>query len=187
MPVHLLKPLLLPLLILVAVNLVAVAWRALPQDDSGGAQDGSWQTLDSSVRSLDVRARLLNGHWGQPASNPEEELDQDGNPVNAGEAPEPTVEETIEALSNHIQRQLQGIIHRGDWVLLFAQPESSIDASDTVSDTLKLPLELRSGDILPDTPWHIGQIWADRIQLLQDGNDPLIVPLYPIAESVTES
>ena len=174
MPVHLLKPLLLPLLILVVVNLAATAWRAIPQGSNNATQDTDWQTLELTAGSPDVRRGLLaGGQWGvvdnSASSAGEEGIDSDDS----------SPEATAQALSKHIQRQLQGIIHRGDWVLLFAQPGEA-------SDSPALPLELRSGDDLPDTPWLIGQIWADRIQLLQNGHDPLVVPLYPIAESVTE-
>lgn len=175
MPIQMLKPLLLPLLILVAVNLVAFAWRAIPQDKGSARQDSDWQTLQPLPGRPDVRDSLLaGGHWGRPADNPAQRGEGE-----KGDRADGSPEATAEVLGKHIQRQLQGIIRRGDWVLLFAQPA-------TDSDSLPLPLELRSGDDLPDTPWQIGQIWADRIQLVQQGHEALIVPLYPVAESVTE-
>lgn len=193
MPLHLFKPMLLPLALLIVVNLIAFAWRAIPPADKARNSDSSWQSLQSAAAKPDVRELLLAGHqWGE-------------RPVSAAgansQAPDAdTPEATITALNQHIQSQLQGIIRRGDWVLLFANPDSSeksIESTAAASDNTEeqsasnakltgLPLELRSGDPLPDTPWHIGTIWPDRIQLLQSGHDPLIVPLYPLAEPDSE-
>lgn len=186
MPVHLLKPLLLPLLILVVVNLAAIAWRAIPQGSDNAVQEADWQTLELPMGSPDVRQGLLvGGQWGLPIIDDEEQSA-------AADSDIETEEDAVigvEALGRNIQRQLQGIIHRGEWILLFAQSEPALAAeTNTSAENTILPLliELRSGDSLPDTPWYIGEVWADRIQLVQEGHDPLIVPLYPIAESVTE-
>lgn len=176
LPTHTLKSLVVPLLVLVGVNLIAVAWRAIPQHTEPASLDASWEALEPQVAGADVRHRLLQGgQWGQPVENP---ADRDAAAAAADSAAD-SPEATVQALSRHIQRQLQGIVRRGDWVLLFAQPAGA-------DESPPLPLELRSGDALPDTPWQIGQIWADRVQLLQPGHESLIVPLYPIAESVTE-
>lgn len=182
---HLLKSLLLPLLILLGVNLLAFVWRAIPQDSDENTPDSSWQAIDAPAISPDVRGSLLaGGHWGQPVASASGQDEGQGAINNEADTPEATVK----VLNKHIQRQLQGIVRRGDWVLLFAQTGAGEGEGGSASEAspLPLPLELRSGDLLPDTPWYVGQIWADRIQLLQEGHDPLIVPLYPIAEAVTE-
>lgn len=194
MPLHLLKPLLLPLTLLLAANLLAFAWRAIPPADKThkGDNDSSWQSLQTASAAPDVRELLLAGsHWGKRPDS----TDDTNSPASNADTPEAT----IAALNQHIQAQLQGIIRRGDWVLLFANPNRSenIESTAAATDNTKeqsasdaelpsLPLELRSGDQLPDTPWHIGTIWPDRIQLLQSGHEPLIVPLYPLAEPSPE-
>ncbi|MGN5519555.1 hypothetical protein VF673_11835 [Halopseudomonas sp. Lyrl_26] len=177
LPIDRLKSLVVPLLVLVGVNLVAVAWRAIPPQNELVAQDASWEALEPLAAGADVRHQLLQGgQWGQPVEKP---ADQDAAADAESKGAAGSSEAAVQALSKHIQRQLQGIIRRGGWVLLFAQPTET-------DGNPPLPLELRSGDVLPDTPWQIGQIWADRVQLVQQGHDPLIVPLYPVAESVTE-
>lgn len=182
MPPHLLKSILLPLIIFVAAHLLAFAWRALPPASKNTGSDTRWQSLQPSAATPDVRNSLLAGnHWG------ERQIPENAETAQTADTPEATVA----ALSQHIQRQLQGIIRRGDWVLLFVNPQApapvAADAKDQAATPPALPLELRSGDRLPDTAWHIGHIWPDRIQLLQDGHEPLIVPLYPLAASVPES
>lgn len=187
MPLQLLRPLLLPLAILLGANLLAFAWRAIEPSSQERSSDSSWQSLQAAQAQPDVRAVLLAGkHWGEPQSVAERGVET--------QSVTDTPDNSVSALSQHIQRQLQGIIRRGDWVLLFANPASSTNAEPAPQKTTKgqpasqpepapalAPLELRSGDQLPDTPWHIGDIWPDRIQLLQSGHEPLIVPLYPLA------
>lgn len=182
MPLHLLKPMLLPLALLIAANLVAFAWRAIPPSENTGTSDSNWQSLQSTSVKPDVRELLLlGGHWGEP--------EQSSNEKNNQTLEKDTPEATVAALSLHIQRQLQGIVYRAGWVLLFANPGAeavaNTDQPEEQSDNPRpasLPLELRSGDQLPDTPWRIGDIWPDRIELLQSEHEPLIVPLYPLAE-----
>lgn len=192
MPLHMFKPMLLPLALLITVNLIAFALRAIPPADKAHNGDSSWQSLQATSVKPDVRELLLAGHhWGE---RPVSAVGANSQALGTG-----TPEAAITALSQHIQGQLQGIIRRGGWVLLFANPNSSESTESTAapSDNTEeqsasnakltgLPLELRSGDQLLDTPWHIGTIWPDRIQLLQSGHDPLIVPLYPLAESSSE-
>lgn len=182
MPLHLLKPMLLPLALLIAANLAAFAWRAMPPSEKTSASESNWQSLQSGSVKPDVRELLLLGnHWGKPALSSNEKNNQT--------LEKDTSEATVAALSLHIQRQLQGIIHRGGWVLLFANPDAeavaNTDKPEEQSDNPRptsLPLELRSSDKLPGTPWRIGDIWPDRIELLQSEHEPLIVPLYPLAE-----
>lgn len=180
---RLIKPLLLPLALLLGAHALAFAWRAIPPSSSLRDSNSQWQSLHTQPTPPDVRQLLLAGaHWGEPQHIESTEDDATAT----SESPEAT----LTALSQHIQRQLQGIIRRGDWVLLFANPQGQGSGKTAAKDhenSPALPLELRSGDSLPDTAWQIGDIWPDRIQLLQDGHEPLIVPLYPLAVSDPES
>lgn len=167
--------LLLPLLVLVLANLMAFAWRSVPPASSQLLADTDWQVPSPPQIPVDLRPGILAGnHWGEVArADAAAQADTAAEPGEAGLSPE------VRELNQRIQHSLQGIVRRGDWVLLFAR-DGSAEKTDN------LPLELRSGDQLPDSPWQIGQIWADRIQLVQQAHESLIVPLYPLAEPATE-
>ena len=162
-----LKVFLLPVLAIVLINGVAGLLRTLP--DTVGSSDATeaWPEFQLPASALDINAKLLSGgQWGQPELVVSDAA-QDSSESSA------LAEESI--VREYVQRQLQGIIYRNGWYLLFAQEEG-------------LPLELQTGDSLPDSPWTVGQISPDRIELL-DGRDesaPFNVFLYPIPDASTE-
>lgn len=181
------KAYIVPLGILIVVNMLAAGWRAIPYTVTNKAHDGSWQSIELGVANPDVRELLLaGGYWGRQEA---EIIDR------GGKAGYTDIKVTAQELEQHIQTQLQGIIHRDGWVLLFANSAGSRVAASTQANTeeskvqsapVSLPLELRSGDVLPNTDWYIGDVWPDRIQLLQDGHESLVVPLYPLVKPLSE-
>ena len=171
MPLLLSKPFILPLAVFLLVNLTAVAWRAIPPSSKARNNNTEWQSLQAPAAQPDVRELLKAGkQWGeyQQATSVKDSLQKD------------TPEATQAAITKHIASQLQGIVYRGEWVLLFTNP------AQTDNKEKPLPLELKQGNQLPNTDWQIGQIWADRIELLQTDQPTMIIPLYPIADTALE-
>lgn len=168
MPLQALKVLLLPLLAIVVINVIVGLLRTMPEASQTNATDEAWPQLELPADSVDVREQLLvGGQWGQ-----REAL------VNAAEQNSPTVSNLTKdsAIRTYVQQQLQGIVYRNGWYLLFAQ------------NSEPLPLELQEGDTLPNSAWVIGRIFADRIELLNSkaNNAPVIISLYPISDASTE-
>lgn len=172
MPFLFIKSWLLPLAGLLAINLIAMGWRAIPPTNKARTASAEWQSLPEAQMQPDVRSALLaKNYWGE-VHKP--------NTENNGSANSNLAHATQEEISRHIQNQLQGIIYRSEWVLLFAHP-----AKTNTKESL-LPIELKQGDQLPNTVWQIGQIWADRVELLQADQPTMIIPLYPIADTAPE-
>ena len=162
-----LKVFLLPMLAIVLINAVAGLLRTLPDAVGSSEATEAWPEFQLPASALDINAKLLSGgQWGQP------ELITNADAENTGES---SALEDESVVREYVQRQLQGIVYRNGWHLLFAQEEG-------------LPLELQEGDSLPDSPWAVGRIFPDRIELL-DGRDestPLNIFLYPIPDASTE-
>lgn len=178
--------LLLPLAILLVAHAVFFAWRAIPPASQHNTANSQWQTLAPLNHTGDVRQSLLaGGYWGVPAG-------EEAKSVDHGEA-EQTGEQTPaavrQALVQHLQARLQGIIYRGEWVLLFAQEATGQQAQsqDIPAEQQGVrPLELRAGEQLPGTHWSISQVWPDRIELQHPTEHTITLPLYPLADPVTE-
>lgn len=168
MPLQNFKIFLLPVLAIVFINIVAGLWRTLPDAVSASSAAEAWPEFELPIGALDVKNQLLGGgHWGKPESligTEEQNTDQ------ASALKEESV------VREYVQQQLQGIVNRNGWYLLLAQEGET------------LPLELQEGDSLPGSPWTVGRISPDRIELLDDssGSMPLIIFLYPIPDASTE-
>lgn len=170
MPLQALKVLLLPLLAIVVINVIVGLLRTLPAVNQTNSTNEAWPQLELPADSVDVREQLLlGGQWGQ-----REVL------VNIAEqnknSPAASNLTKDSAIREYVQQQLQGIVYRNGWYLLFAQ------------NSEPLPLELQEGDTLPNSAWAIGRIFADRIELLNSkaNNAPVIISLYPISDASTE-
>lgn len=177
--------LLLPLTVLLVAHAVFFAWRAIPPASQGNTTDSQWQELAPLSNVGDMRQSLLaGGHWGVPAGEEAKSAGQE-----AEKAGEQTPSAVRQALVQHLQASLQGIIYRGEWVLLFAQEATGQQAQsqDIPAEQQGVrPLELRAGEQLPGTRWSISQVWPDRIELQHPTEHTITLPLYPLADPVTE-
>lgn len=169
---HNLKLIMLPLLGLVVINLVAAYLRTMPAVDSASIVDEVWPEFVLPALPVDVRDALLaGGQWGARAvSETIEQQDQDNTAS-------PTLTEA-NVVRDYVRQQLQGIVYRGGWYVLFAP-----QASET------LPLELQEGDTLPGSSWLISHILQDRLEIVDTAAadaTPLIIPLYFTPDASTE-
>lgn len=157
----------LPLLAVVFINAAAAVLRTLPDAVNANDAAETWPEFQLPMQGLDIKQQLLaGGHWGQPEYV--NQVDEQATEQNSALKEAGVVRE-------YVQRQLQGIVFRNGWHLLFAQDDG-------------LPLELTEGDNLPESPWTIGRIFPDRIELLDDNatETPLMIFLYPIPDASTE-
>lgn len=166
-----LRLMLVPLLVLIAINLVAALLRTMPAIDSASVADEVWPEFVLPAAPVDVRdALLVGGQWGERAVA--ETSGQQGE----GDHVSPVLTQAKD-VDEYVRQQLLGIVYRGGWYVLFAPQVSE-----------ELPLELQEGDTLPDSSWLITRILQDRLEVVNTAADatPLIIPLYFIPDASTE-
>lgn len=166
-----LRLMLVPLLVLIAINLVAALLRTMPAIDSASVADEVWPEFVLPIAPVDVRdALLVGGQWGERAVA--ETSGQQGE----GDHVSPVLTQAKD-VDEYVRQQLLGIVYRGGWYVLFAPQVSE-----------ELPLELQEGDTLPDSSWLITRILQDRLEVVNTAADatPLIIPLYFIPDASTE-
>lgn len=166
-----LRLMLVPLLVLIAINLVAALLRTMPAIDSASVADEVWPEFVLPTAPVDVRdALLVGGQWGERAVA--ETSGQQGE----GDHVSPVLTQAKD-VDEYVRQQLLGIVYRGGWYVLFAPQVSE-----------ELPLELQEGDTLPDSSWLITRILQDRLEVVNTAADatPLIIPLYFIPDASTE-